>query len=449
MYGRLATPGEGMPWRCRVTSTVKRTSPVVVELSVEVPEGDVKQALDKAYNQLRREARISGFRKGKAPRAVLKRMFGSAIRTEVRGELVSRKLIEALKEHELEPIAEPNIEAGDLEEGGPYSFSAVLEVRPRLEAVDIDEIEVESYKIAVADDEVAAGVERLRSNQAEVIDLDEPRPAAEGDLVKFTLKQWASGEWHDAPWPEQEAVLGEGRLPPRIEEALQGITVGEEKVVDFGSDTEMEESRSRFMLTVASIHERRLPDLDDEFAKDLGDFETMDDLREDVQRQIREAKEEEEQSRLRQAVFKALREKNPIELPPTLLQNQTMAMKMRLSGSMAALGDGALDEEKQKEILDGAEETAKETLHHHLLLTELARLEGLEISEADLEEELVSLAERRGIPLPKLKADLDSGERREELRANLLERKVFDLVRERVKIVEVDPPEPEAGADDE
>lgn len=428
-----------------MTSILKSLSPVVTELTVEISRDDIEKAMDKAFAQLGRTAKIRGFRKGRVPRNVLKRMFGDAVRAEVQGELVGTHLTQALQEHDLHPLSQPELDVGDAAENGSFKFTAKFENRPKMESINYDGIELEKHKIVVTDEQVATEIERIRSSLAEVTDLAEPRPAEKGDLVKVQMKHWVDGEWKDSPWPEQDFVLGENRIDKKMDEVLIGGNVGDEKVVDLGSEKEIEQNRDRFMLTIKSIQARQLPNLDDEFAKDVGDYDTLDDLKNKVRERLLKNAEQQEEGRLRHELFEALRKNNPMELPPTLVDRQTMAFQMRVQSSLAMLGNKEPEEKEREEMFERAKNAASDMVHQHLLILECARLESLEIKEEDVDASLASIAEENGLPLPMVKAEYNKEGRRDELAHSLLEKKIFDFILPKVKITEVDPPESTDG----
>ncbi|MDD5308400.1 MAG: trigger factor [Deltaproteobacteria bacterium] len=428
-----------------MTSTVNRLGSVLAEVSVEVSKDEVKGAVERAYSQLARHAVVRGFRKGKVPRAILVRLYGPAVLAEVRGDLTASHLVKALEEHGLEPVASPSVDAADLVADAPYVFKARVELRPRLEQIAWDDVEVARHRVAVDPKDVDQETERLRSAAAEVFELESPRPAAVGDQVRIEMKRWMDGEWKDAPWPAQEIVPGEGRMIKAIEDAVVGLSVGEEKVVDMGSSTELDKDRVRYMVRVTGVKGRRLPPLDDELAKDVSEFGTLSELRADIERHILDVVKKREEERFRGELMAALLAKNPMDLPQGLVERQSTAMQMRLQGALAAMGGDGPDETAQKGFAERADKTAREMMHHHFFVAEVARHAGLEVKDAEVDAELVRMAEERSQPLPKIRAEFKEEGRLDELRFSLLEGKVFDFAASKVKIVGKDPPGPSEG----
>jgi trigger factor len=427
--------------------------PVKAELSVEVSKEDVGKAMDKAYAQLSRTARVRGFRKGKAPRAVLRRMYGEALCADVRSDLVADQFRAAIEEHNVLPISQPDIDAGELREGEDYSFKVTFEVKPQLEEIKFDDITIERLRVTVEPEAVDGELKKLQSSLASVSDPAEPRPAKEGDLVLLQVKNWINGEWHEAnPQGPNELVIGEGEAPKKLEDALIGMNIGEEKVIDFGSESDLEEQRNRIMVTISALKERTLPEIDDELAKDAGDHETLDDLKKDLEKRIKEAREHAEDQRVRMQLFDALRDKNPMELPPSLVNRHTAALQMQLFGSMTNLPQDEEGQEQLKKITEGAEKAARNMVHQHLLMTEIARLQDLMVEPEEIDAEIENRAQMSGVPLPMIKAEMAKEGRREELSMQILEKKIFDFAKSLVKIEEVDKltePEPESKDSEE
>jgi trigger factor len=432
--------------RHRVSSVLKMIGPVEAELSVTVSKSDVEAALNKAYGMLRRTARVRGFRQGRAPRNLLQRMYGKAVRADVQKELVRDHLLRAFQENEIEPLTAPSIEETVLNENEEFNFKVTFEARPKLEKLDYEGIELERRRVTVGQEEIDAETERLRSALASVSDLPEPRPAQKGDVAKISMKRWVDGNWEESGLPDQEVVIGDGDAPAELDEALMGMRLEEEKVVDLGSTTALDENRLRYLVRLTALKERKLPALDDELAKDTGDYDTLADLKKDIEKRLLEAKNRAEDQRIRIALFDALRKKNEIPLPPSLLERQTEVIQNQFFGQIASQIKS--DDEKGQETLsnldESAEKAAREMVHQHLLMMEIARIENIKVEDEDIEKEIEKRANASGVPVPLVRADMNKEGRREDLAQQILETKIFDFIRASVTIKELDRP---AGED--
>jgi trigger factor len=237
------------------------------------------------------------------------------------------------------------------------------------------------------------------------------------------------------------------------------MNLDEEKVVELGGDegeeaavkeVDKEKERARYLVKLIMLRGRKLADLDDEFAKDLGDYETLDDLKKNLEERLEENGKKGEDQRLMGVLFDAIREKNPMELPPSLIERQKMALVMRLQSSLAMIEkDGPAAEDRDK-IFARAESAANEMVHQHLLILECAEHNDVKVEDADIDGAIAEIAAENGYPEPMVKAEFAKDGRRDELANQLLEKKIFDLMLPKVKIKEIDPPtEPEKSAEDE
>jgi trigger factor len=432
-----------------LSSIIKKLSPVEVEIGITVPAESVGAAIEGTLSRLGREAQIRGFRKGKAPRSVVKRMYGKAVLGELRAELVSEHYVAALAEHGLDPVADPElVDAGEVEEGKPFTCSLKVEVGPRLESLNVDGIELARHKSAPSPAEIDEELRRLQSAMAKTTPLAVQRPAAVGDAVRLEIRRWRDGAWQEPPLPPQELVLTEDAMRPELYAALPGLEVGAEREVVFQADEPGAEP-AKFLCKVLEIKGRALPELDDELAKDVGDFETLAALRDDIAKKHAAALEREEEKRQRHELFDKLREKNPLELPPRVLAQQAEMMTTQLLGMMGrGSGEEGLAADAAEKLGESAKTAAQEIVHQHFLIREIARLNKLEITDEDVEAELVQMAAATGLPLPQIKARMAQGSRLSELKVGLMERKVFDFVRPKVKIVDIDSPAVRAGDED-
>jgi len=432
-----------------LSSIIKKLSPVEVEIEITVPVDAVGAAIEGALARVGREAQIRGFRKGKAPRAVVRRMYGKAVLGELRAELVSEHYVAALNEHDLDPVADPElVNPGDLEDGKPFTCTLKVEVGPRLEALDVDGIELERRKIAPSASEIDEELRRIQSAMAKTTALAAPRPAQAGDAIRLEIRRWRDGAWQEQPLPPQELVLREDDMRPELFAALPGLGVGDEREVVFPPEAP-ETEPAKFLCKVLEIKERALPAIDDELAKDVGDFETLAALRDDIAKKRAESLERDEEKRQRHELFDRLREKNPLELPPRVVAQQADMMASQLLGMMSrGSPEEGLAKDAAEKLGDSARSAAREIVHQHFLVREIARLGSLAVTDEDVEAELAQMAAATGLPLPQIKARMAQGSRLTELKVGLMERKVFDFVKPKVKITDIDPPATPPGGED-
>ncbi|MGB5702656.1 MAG: trigger factor [Polyangiales bacterium] len=427
-------------------SEIREISPVLVEVTVEVPWDRIQKDLNDTYKELGKTARVRGFRPGKVPRDVMRQMYGQQVAAQVTGALVEQGLMEAVQKHELHIVAQPEMEeAPELEKGKPLTFKAKVEVRPKIDEVAIDALEAWQTPIDIPDADVDAEVEGMRHQHAEIQVPDPMRPAQEGDLITIDYSVTVDGEPKEDLGAEGRQVeINDEHLLPALKEGLLGMQPGDEKTVDleFEEDHPNEDLQGKtavFAITAKDLHEKLLPELDDEFAKDCGDYETLLELRLKIREGLEDSAKQRADAQLKDQLIDSLIEHNDIPVPPSMVQQQQqmmmyeMAQFMQMAGQQGAPG---------ADFFSGIEDRAKRRVQAGILLGSLARQEDIEVTDADLDEKFQEIADRTGKHIAKVRADHPEA-KRDNLQAQLLEEKVMALLTERAKINEGERPEPE------
>lgn len=429
-------------------SQVDQISPVVVKVKVEVPWAKVNENLEGAYRNLQRTARVRGFRPGKVPRHVVKNLLGKSVEQEVTSRLVEEGLAEAVREHSLEPVSMSEMDPPTLAHGQPLSFTAQLEVKPKIESVDTSSLDVERKLEAPTEAEIESEIERLREQNSEVVAVEPARPAAQGDILTLKLDVSVEGEPRpDLSSDDTRATLGEERLLPELEAGLTGARVGDDKEIaltfpeDYGHEALRGKSAS-FKITVKEMHTKVLPEVDDEFARDL-DHESLAAMREDIRKRLHDAAERKAESLLREQVIDKLIDANPVPVPPSLIERQQQAMLSELFQLQQMFGRQLpFDAEMQS----GMQQRAERKIRAGLLLGAIADQEKIDVSDQDLEAKLTEIAEQSGKHVAKVRAEYQ-GERRESLRSQLLQDKLLEYLLSRATITDAgSAPDAEAAA---
>ena len=428
-------------------SEVTELSPTEVSVKVEIPWDRVKEGLETSYRRLGQTARVKGFRPGKVPRRVLRQLFGRQVKGEVTAELVEKGLLEAVTKHELHVVSRPELDAPEVQDGEPLAFVATMQVQPKIESVDLSRLEIIKPDTEITNEAVDAAVERLRSEQAELSVPEPPRAAASGDEVTVSYSVAVDGEEKAEMGAQgRKVVLGDDSLTNEFEEALTGAEAGATKEVSitFGEDDERKELAGKtavFTLTVDEVRERILPELDDEFAKDVGDYATLLELRLDVRKRLEAEAERRSESELKDRLIDKLIETNDIPVPPAMVEEQKMAMAQRL-GQLAQMNDSGM--EMAKQLAGRIEQQAERVVKATILKAAVARSAGLEISPAEVDQELAAIAERTGKHIAKVRADF-AGEERAYLLDHLLEQKLTEHLKSQATFVDAPPKEAKGG----
>ena len=397
------------------------------ELAVEVEAARIDAAVNKALRRYQKRLEIPGFRKGKVPLRIVEARFGSSIRGEVLGDILPSLLEEAAREAGLRPAAPPKISQLDHEPGGDLTFTAELDVWPDIKAEHYENLAVTRMVHEVADEEIGAQLEDLRRNQATERVVE--RPLANGDVLVADLQRLDDSGLPiiGDKYEKHHILIGdENALSPEFEEALVGMSAGEERKVRFAyrDDLPNEEfagQTAHFAVAAHEVRERTLPELDDEFAKDLGEqFQTLDDLREHLSGQIQQRWEYMAQQRLRSELISQLIEKNDFELPESMVDNYLDSLEREYA-----------DRDRDHDPSHSAEEREQATrqLKSYLLLESVREQAEVEVTDAEFAQFASERAALAGVQ----PSDLQDAE---GLRRELENQKVFELLIAKAKIKE-------------
>ena len=426
-------------------SQVSEISPVLVEVKVEIPWDRVQKDLDETYKELSRTAKVRGFRPGKVPPHVLRQMYGKQVRSQVSGSLIEQGLLHAVQEHEIAMIAKPEVDSSDVKKGEPFSFTAKVEVRPKLDRVDAEGLTLWRAKAEAKDSEVDDEIEQLRNQHADIRAPEPMRPAKKGDLLTIDFTVEVDGEEQpEMAASDRQVELGNEQLLKEFDKALSGAQPGDQKqiTVEFPEDHGNESLQGKtatFDATIKDVHEKLLPEVDDEFAKDCGDFETLLELRLKIREQIEAMAQQQSDLSLRDQAVDALLEKNEVPVPPSMLQQQRQAMLYEMMQFMQMSGQSF-----SEGMMDGLDDRAERRVKAAILLGALARQEAIEVTETDLDAKFAEIAEQSGKHIAKVRAETQ-GEQRDRLESQLLEDKIMANLLDKATVKEGEPPKKAEG----
>ncbi len=319
-------------------------SPVVRELAVEVEATRVDAEYAKIVKELRKTARVKGFRPGKVPVNVIKQMYGASFGEEVERALVRETLADAIELSALQPVVEPQIEAESPVEGENFRYKARIEVKPEIELPDLAALSGSRPTVDVAEEKILTELENLRERQVNWVEESEEIAAADGHQVTIDFKGTIDGVAFEGGSAEGvDLELGSGRMIPGFEDQLVGALSGEERDLevpfpeDYGSE-ELAGKTAVFASKVTAIKRRELPELDDELAKDVGDFETLDELRNKIREGLQEQLQRSSDETLHRSLLDDLVTRTSFEVPPTMverqLESQVQQFEEQLKGRM-------------------------------------------------------------------------------------------------------------------
>jgi len=428
-----------------MTSTVESLSSVKKKISFEIPAERVSTEIDKVFGQIQKRAAIKGFRKGKVPRTLVEQNYGSMMEGDVLKNLFDETYFKALADHKIFPVSHPLIESDEVKRGAPLKYSATVEVLPEIEVKDYAGLQVKKEKFVSDDAPVEARLNEMREGMAVLKPLEEGKSAENGHFVVIDFVGSVDGIPFEGGSAESyQLELGSGRFIPGFEDQLVGVKAGEQTTVavtfpeEYGNE-DLAGKQASFAVTVREIKVKELPELNDEFAMQFGEFETFDQLK----AKLVELHEKQENDRikadLQDRLVKALLEKNEIEVPSTLVDRQLQMMlsnmKNRLAQQRLSLELMGMDDEKFKvQYHDSAENQVKGSL----LLEAVAKKEGVKVEEADIEVKLRAMAEEAGQDFERVKSFYEQNHNaKENLVAHLNEEKVLGYLLEKAVVTEV------------
>jgi trigger factor len=422
--------------------TVQRISPVLMELQIEVPADAVKFEVEKAYTTLAKKAHVKGFRPGKAPRDVLKHLYGPQVQNDVANAIVNETLPKALEEKTLTPVNMPSVvEAGKIDTKAAFSYKARFEVTPDVAEVKYEGFELVKQSAEVKGEEVDEELEKLRTRAAKLEPLNPPRPAKSGDVLTIDFTLFVDGkEVKDGGAEGVQLELGAQQALPELDAALTGKNVGDkvEATAKFPDQHPRPDFRGKnglFKITLVAAKERVPPALDDEFAKDIGQFQTLVELRADLHTRLEKGAKERSEIAVAEQIVQKLNDNNPLEVPPSLVEQQCRAMEQEIMQQARRFGQRITQEQAQS-LHGQVHADAEKKVRAGLLMAAIARKLELKVTDEDVENGFKELAEETGKNVAKVKAEYREKNKRDMFVGMILEDKILDIIEAKAKFVD-------------
>lgn len=409
-----------------------------VKLTIEVDEEEIRLAEDEAVRRISREVRIPGFRPGKVPRKVIEARLGSkGIRDEVLREGLSDYYASAVEEQALDVITQPEVDITSGEQEGPIVFSAVVEVRPEVSIPGYEGLEITVTKPDVSDDEVDAQVDRLRANFATLTEVD--RPAGKGDLVTLDIHGTRDGEPAEGLTADELVYeVGTGGIVAGIDDKLTGVTAGDAFELDAD---DAPDGPAHLSITVKLVREKVLPEVDDAFASDASEFDTVAELRADLSKRIAEMKKAQSSMEVREKTIDALVELVAEDAPEVLVDQQTNTLVRdlvyRLAERRVGLPEYLVATGQESDgFVAGVRVQATRDVKADLALRAIAKAQDLEPEESELDDEIVHLSGHSNQSPAQFRIALEQNGRMTELRSEIRKQKALTWLIEHVVIVD-------------
>lgn len=393
-------------------------SAVVKKVSVEIGQKDVDKEIQKAYRALQQQVQIRGFRQGKVPRGMLEKQYSEAVKADTAKNLAAHFLEHYLDGKEIVPVAAPVIEEYAYLDGKGLTFTAKIEIRPVIELETYRGIEVTARAAAAADEEIDGEVNRLREMQAQLHPITDRAEPKEGDVAYFEIAELTDKS--EGKLEHLSTQLGSGRLTPVLEGRLKTAKVGEAFEVDLPAGKGAKEGETkRFRVKITELKARVLPELNDDFARDLGSYADLAGLREEIRGRVLKMKEEQTKSEMEEELVREIIARNPFPVPESMVARQ---LEIYIESIQQQLG-------KQNVNLDAAKSElsprALFTVQRALILDAIAKREGLAVEEADVEAEFKRVAKETGKNAMWVRAQYEKEDMLENLKYQMRERKVL------------------------
>jgi len=425
-------------------ATVDKLSGLSRKLNVEIPAEKVQQAFDKVYKAIQKKANIKGFRAGKAPLATIKSIYGEQVKTDVVNELVNESYSMALEDNKLEPVGYPKVTFPMIEADKPFTFTAEFEVRPEVQVSKFENLSVLKEKLEIPTARIDEMLENIRTNQAELVTVFEDRPLAEGDVAEMNFV----GSVNGAPLPNGSAEghtleIGSNQFIDGFEQGLVGMKIGESRVLNLRfpegyHEASLSGAPVSFDVKLTGIKKKSLPELGDEFAKKVGDFPTLEALKEQIRKDIESNESRRIQEELRSRLVHALVEANPVETPQSLVEQQKRSLIEDMKGRLQQQGmrESDFEEYTKKWDADFAN-SATFMVKSTFLLDALAKTLDLRAKASEIEEKIEEFARESGLGIDRIQEFYNNGDRRARLAFQVTEEKVVKHLLSKANIKEV------------
>ena len=393
---------------------VEKLENSMAKLTIEASADELEKALQNAYLKNKNKISIPGFRKGKVPRQMIEKMYGPAIFYEdAANEIIPEAYEKAVEECGEDIVSSPEIDVTQIEKGKPFIFTALVALKPEIKLGKYKGVKVDKADVTVTDEEVDAQINKERENNARNIEVTD-RAVKDGDMTVLDFEGFVDGVAFDGGKGENYPLtIGSGAFIPGFEEQLVGAEIGKEVEVNvtFPEDYQAEELKGKaatFKCTVKEIKEKELPELDDEFASEVSEFETLAEYKADVKTKLTEKKEKEAKDAKEAAVIEAIVNDSEMEIPEAMLKTQQKQMVDEFAQRIQMQGL-SIDQYFQftgttyDKMIEQVKPQAEKRIKSRLVLEAVVKAENIAASDEDYEEELKTMAEAYQMEVDKVK----------------------------------------------
>ena len=419
---------------------VEKLEKNMAKLTIEASAEEFEKAIEKAYQKSKNKINVQGFRKGKAPLALVEKMYGASIFYEdAANEIIPMAYEKAALESELEIVSRPEIDVVQIEKGKPFIFTAEVAIKPEVTLGDYKGIQVEKKEVTVTDEEVMDRIEKEREQNSRMLTVDD-RPIQKDDIAVIDFEGFVDGEPFEGGKAEGHSLtIGSGSFIDNFEDQLIGKSIGDvlDVNVTFPEEYHSEELAGKpavFKVKINEIKAKELPELDDDFAQDVSEFDTLDEYKENIKATLKESKEKELKTAKENEIVDKIIENASMDIPEPMIESQVNQMAEDFAQSMSYQGL-SLDQYFQftgmdsRKFIESLRPQALKRIQSRLVLEAIVKAEGIQVSEEELDKELTEMATMYKMEIDKLK-EMISDKEKEQIEADIAVQKAVDFVLE-------------------
>ena len=417
---------------------VEKLEKSMAKLTITVEAAKFDAAVDSAYQKNKGKIALPGFRKGKAPRAMIEKMYGTGVFFEdAANELIPEAYETAAKESELEIVAQPEIEVTQMDKGTDFIFTATVAIKPEVTLGDYKGIEVEKKEAEVSEKEITAEIDKAREANSRLITIED-RATEDGDTVIIDFDGYVDGKQFEGGYAEDYTlVLGSHSFIDNFEDQLVGKNLGEDVEVNvtFPEEYHVDELKGKpalFKAKIKEIQKKELPELDDDFAQDVSDFDTLDEYKADVEKKILENKENQIKREQEDQIIEKIIENAQMEIPQQMIAAQTRQMTQEFAQRLQSQGL-SLEQYMQftgltpQKMMEDLEPQALKRIQSRLVLEAVVAAENIEASDEEIDKELENMASMYQMEIDKLK-ELIGDDEKKQIGMDLAVQKAVEFV---------------------
>jgi trigger factor len=427
-----------------VETKMEELSAVKKKLSFEIPWSEVKDELDIVYREIGKKAKLKGFRPGKIPRKVLETYFKEQAEGDTITNIINKHYWQTLEAKGINSISKPEISQEGLKENTVFSFTASFETEPEFEPKSYKGIDLEKENISVTEDDLNNRLTEIRQMYATMEEIKEERTVIKDDFVTIDFAGSLNGEsLSELKADNYFLEIGSQRFIPGFEEQLLGMAGGETKTINVTFPEDYHEKKLAgkevsFKVTVKNIKEKKMPEMDEAFIKNFERYNSLGELRTDVLNSLEEESKKMSETNLQDSIMQILLKENDFEIPPSLVEKQIYYMMADTHKRMMSAG---MDEKKAVELSfkmhDKFKDEATKVVKSFLILKKIAEKESFIVEESEIDKHIENLALKNGRDYQLLKSAYEKEDRKDSLRAELIQKKVFDFIEQHANIKSV------------